>query len=105
SLKRILEIEGFKNLTLWPLGVDTDRFVRNPQPSTPKLEKPVFLYVGRLAVEKSPEDFLALTLPGSKVVVGDGPDRKALEKRWGTQALFVGYKENQELIDWFSTAD
>jgi len=105
SLKRALEIEGFNNLVIWPLGVDTDFFKKNSTPDTPQLKKPIFLYVGRLAVEKSPEDFLALQLPGSKVVVGDGPDRTALESIWGSQALFVGYKQEQELVDWYSSAD
>lgn len=105
SLKRELESTGFKNIVVVPLGVDTAFFTRNPAPSIPALPKPVFLYLSRLAPEKSPEEFLKLDLPGTKLVIGDGPDRKRLEKKYGETNKFIGYKRGQELVDWLSLAD
>lgn len=105
SLKRELESAGFKNLVIMPLGVDTELFTRNPAPPFPPLPKPVFVYFSRLAPEKSPEEFLKLDLPGTKLVIGDGPDRAKLEKKYGNTHTFVGYKHGQELIDWLSLAD
>jgi glycosyltransferase involved in cell wall biosynthesis len=105
SLKRELESEGFSNLVIVPLGVDTKLFTRNPEPALPPLPKPVFVYFSRLAPEKSPEEFLKLDLPGTKLVIGDGPDRKKLEAVYGKKNKFVGYKHGQELVDWLSLAD
>lgn len=105
TLKRELESAGFKNLVIMPLGVDTELFVRNPKPPFSPLPKPVFVFFSRLAPEKSPEEFLKLDLPGTKLVIGDGPDRARLEKKYGKKNMFVGYKRGQELVDWLSLAD
>lgn len=105
SLKRELESGGFQHLIIMPLGVDTEFFVRNPAPPLPALPKPVFAYFSRLASEKNPEEFLKLNLPGTKLVIGDGPLRKRLEKKYGKNHLFVGYKRGQELVDWLSLVD
>lgn len=105
SLKRELESVGYKNLVIMPLGVDTELFARNPASVLPLLPKPVFVYFGRLAPEKSPEEFLQLSLPGTKLVIGDGPDRAKLEKKYGSTHTFVGYKHGKELVDWLSLAD
>jgi glycosyltransferase involved in cell wall biosynthesis len=104
GLKRALEAYGFSNLRLWPLGVDTTVFVQNPSPGW-SLPKPVFLFFGRLALEKNPEEFLRLDLPGTKLIVGDGPERKGLQARFDTQTIFVGYKHGKELVDWLSICD
>ncbi|RJR12911.1 glycosyltransferase family 1 protein [Candidatus Parcubacteria bacterium] len=105
SLKEVLEKHGFKNVVLWPLGVDTDLFKRSINADLPPLQKPVFVYFGRLAPEKSAEEFFTLNLPGTKLVIGDGPQRAALEKKYGSSVLFVGYKHGQELVDWLSLGD
>ncbi|MFZ2500671.1 MAG: glycosyltransferase family 1 protein [Minisyncoccia bacterium] len=105
SLKRELESTGFKNLVIMPLGVDTKLFVRNPNPPLPPLPKPVFAYFSRIAPEKSPEEFLKLKLPGTKLVIGDGPSRVSLERKYGKENKFVGYKRGQELVDWLSLTD
>ncbi len=104
GLKKDLELQAFKHLALWPLGVDAELFKRNPETSV-SLPKPVFVLFGRLAPEKSPEEFLKLSLPGSKLVIGDGPMRGALEKKYGDTAIFTGYKVGKELVDWLSACD
>src|SRR5262249_34068188 len=87
AIRADLERRQFRNLVLWTRGVDTDLFRPGP-----RLEngwpRPVFMYVGRVAVEKNIEAFLALDLPGTKVVVGDGPQRAALQRRFST-AVFT----------------
>lgn len=105
SLRKELSAHGFENMLLMPLGVDTELFTRNSNQMLPELPKPVFVYFSRLAPEKNPEAFLKLDLPGTKLVIGDGPLRKMLERRYGKRHLFVGYKRGQELVDWLSLAD
>jgi glycosyltransferase involved in cell wall biosynthesis len=105
SLKRELEADGFGNVALCPLGVDAKLFARKPASPMPTLLKPVFAYFGRLAREKSPEEFLNLDLPGTNLVIGDGPERKRLEERFGGQATFVGFKHGQDLVEWLSVCD
>jgi glycosyltransferase involved in cell wall biosynthesis len=67
-------------------------------------ERPVWMYAGRLAVEKNLEAFLELDLPGTKVLVGDGPDQSSLSQRFPA-ARFVGYKFKDELAELLSSAD
>lgn len=105
SLKEELESAGFKNLVVMPLGVDTALFTRRAIMELPDLKKPVFVYFSRLAPEKSPEEFLKLDLPGTKLVIGDGPSRAELEKKYGEGNTFVGYKHGTELVEWLSHAD
>jgi len=68
------------------------------------LPRPIFAYLGREAVEKNLEAFLGLDLPGTKIVIGDGPDRAPLEARY-RNALFLGYKFGVELASCLSSAD
>lgn len=104
-LKGELQADGFSNVALWPLGVDPSLFVRRPASHIPRLPKPVFAFFGRLAREKSPYEFLRLDLPGTKLVIGDGPERARLQARFGAEALFVGYQHGQDLVDWLSRCD
>lgn len=69
------------------------------------MKSPVFAYLGRIAIEKNVEDFLKLKLSGTKLVIGDGPERLKLESKYGNEALFVGYKKGQELVDCLSLCD
>lgn len=103
SLRDELAGRGFRNLRLWSRGVDTDRF-RPRDKSWLNLPRPVFLYVGRVAVEKSIGDFLRLDLPGSKLVVGDGPlleDLRILHP----EVTFTGPKFGEELAAHYAAAD
>lgn len=66
--------------------------------------KPIALYVGRIAVEKNIEDFLDMPFKGTKILVGDGPQRKSLEKKY-PDALFVGTKRREDLANYYRSAD
>lgn len=98
-----LGAQGFRNLVLWSRGVDTELFALRGKGRIEDA-RPVFMYVGRLAVEKGVDEFLALDLPGSKYVVGDGPSRTELEKRH-PEAHFVGYRTGVDLAETLSAAD
>lgn len=94
---------GFPNPMLWPRGVDTALF-RPQYCADLRIPRPVFLSVGRLAVEKNVEAFLSLDLPGSKVVVGDGPARSTLQARF-PDAVFLGVQEGAALAKIYAAAD
>lgn len=103
SLARDLEARGFTNLMRWGRGVDLSLF-RPGRDFRFDLPGPILLYVGRVAVEKNIEAFLTLDVPGTKVVVGDGPARAALQARF-PEAHFLGVKTGEALADCYSAAD
>jgi glycosyltransferase involved in cell wall biosynthesis len=103
SMRRLLESRGFSNLTTWSRGVDSQLF-RPGDKQFLQLPRPVWLYLGRVAVEKGIEDFLRLDLPGSKLVVGDGPARAELAMQF-PQANFVGFKHGEDLARHISASD
>ncbi len=103
SLARDLAARGFRRLWRWSRGVDHQLFcpdaaVRLDYP------RPIFLYAGRLAVEKNIAAFLALDLPGTKLVAGDGPERRRLEAAFPA-ARFLGLKTSAELATLYASAD
>ena len=103
SQRQKLLDRGFKNVVIWSRGVNTEIF--KPYREKPyQLPGPVFLYMGRVAGEKNIGAFLDLDLPGSKVVVGDGPDLLKLKKRH-KDVLFTGFKFGRELAEHISAAD
>ncbi|MGJ4948273.1 glycosyltransferase family 4 protein [Bradyrhizobium sp. HKCCYLS20291] len=103
SLKQELATRGFKRLGFWTRGVDTTLF--NPdEPAALDLPRPIFMSVGRVAIEKNLEAFLSLDLPGSKVVVGDGPAKAELARRFPT-AHFLGEKTGKDLTAHMAAAD
>lgn len=76
SLETELEARGVRNLKRWSRGIDAELFHPRPKTTLPfDLPRPIFMTVGRVAVEKNLPEFLELDLPGSKVVIGDGPAR------------------------------
>ena len=95
---------GFSNMKLWARGVDLEQFVPGDRAFLDHLPRPIFLYVGRLAVEKSIEDFLLADLPGTKLVVGDGPQKEELEAKY-TDAVFTGPKYGDELTQYYQGSD
>lgn len=103
NLRRELSQRGFRHLEIWGRGVDTELF----QPGRRQdlgLPRPVMLNVGRVAPEKNLQAFLDLDLPGSKVVVGDGPLRAELQRRY-PQVHFPGLKQGEELACYYASAD
>jgi glycosyltransferase involved in cell wall biosynthesis len=103
SLVQELGARGFERLRLWSRGVDADLF--NPERAGAlDLPRPIFLYVGRVAVEKNLEAFLALDLPGTKLVVGDGPARAKLAARF-SNAVFLGARIGEALATIYASAD
>ena len=103
ALKRELDQRGFHNLRIWSRGVDTDLFRPIPGACLP-YAKPIWLYVGRIAVEKNVEAFLKLDLPGTKVVVGDGPARAALSRAY-PEAKFLGPRSGEPLVEAYAASD
>ncbi len=108
TFRKELEARGFRNLSPWSRGVDTELFrPRGPEEYPPEmrdLPRPIFLNVGRVAVEKNIEAFLELDLPGSKVVVGDGPSREELQTKY-PNVVFAGARFGEELARFFAAAD
>lgn len=112
SFREELESRGFRNLSPWTRGVDTELFRPRERRAdgtwapTPLdgLPRPIFLNVGRVAVEKNIEAFVELDLPGSKVVVGDGPSLEELTARY-PEVLFTGARFGEELASYFAAAD
>ncbi|WP_258868158.1 glycosyltransferase family 1 protein [Alkalilimnicola ehrlichii] len=103
SLRQELTERGFRNLSLWSRGVDSTLF-RPRDKHYLDLPRPIAMYVGRVAVEKNIEAFLKLELPGSKVVVGDGPDLARLKQAY-PDAHFVGYQSGERLAKHVAAAD
>jgi 1,2-diacylglycerol 3-alpha-glucosyltransferase/glucuronosyltransferase len=103
TLAAELGARGFKNVKLWPRGVDAGLF-RPRISGALDLPRPIFLTVGRLAVEKNVEAFLKLDLSGTKLVVGDGPARSQLTKAY-PGAVFLGSREGEALAEIYAAAD
>ncbi len=102
-VQRDLQAQGFEHVVLWSRGVDLDLF--KPQPSD-RLQspRPIFLYVGRVAVEKNIDAFLKLDLPGSKWVVGTGPALARIRGEY-RGVNYLGVLERKELAQVYAAAD
>lgn len=104
SMESELHARRIPNTKIWTRGVDLDLFQPRGKELFAQLPRPVFLYVGRVAVEKNIESFLKLDLPGSKVVVGDGPQRDQLHAKY-PNVIFAGARHGEDLARHFSAAD
>ncbi|MDP2699640.1 glycosyltransferase family 1 protein [Thalassospira sp.] len=104
SLRDELAARGFGNLHIWSRGVDLDLFRPRPDASFGDFPKPHWLFVGRVAVEKNIGHFLDLDLPGTKFVVGDGPQLNELKQKY-PKAQFLGKKTGEDLAVAFASAD
>lgn len=106
SIERELLSRGFQRLHRWSRGVDLSLFHPGGKdhPEFADLQHPRLLFVGRLAVEKNLPAFLSLKTPGSKIVIGDGPDREALKLAF-PDARFLGSREGVELARCYAAAD
>ncbi len=103
SLKRELEAHGFRNVRIWSRGVDVEMF-RPIADATLPFPGPIWLYVGRIAIEKNIEAFLNLDLPGTKVLIGDGPARASLARRY-PDAQFLGLRSGEDLVRAYAACD
>jgi glycosyltransferase involved in cell wall biosynthesis len=105
-LDELKERRVARHLVHWPRGVDATVF--HPEHRRDEvydgLPGPIWLYVGRVAVEKTLDDFLGLPLPGTKVVVGDGPSRADLERRF-PDVVWRGYRYGADLAAHYASAD
>ncbi len=107
TLFRELREKRFRNLVYWFRGVDLTLFRPRPEVERDALmpfPRPIWLYVGRIAVEKNLNAFLSLDLPGTKVLVGDGPSRAALEKAH-PEVRFLGVHTGEDLARLYVAAD
>ena len=103
SLTKELSERGFEHIGMWTRGVDVDLF-RPDRAIDLGFERPIFMTVGRVAVEKNIEAFLSLDLPGTKVVVGSGPQEAKLKREF-PNAKFLGSLENGTLAAHLAAAD
>lgn len=104
SLRADLQQRGFERIRPWSRGVDLDLFNPGDRDRFEGLARPVFVYVGRVAVEKNIRAFLTLALPGSKVVVGGGPQLAQLKRDFPT-VTFTGPRYGAALSRSYAGAD
>jgi glycosyltransferase involved in cell wall biosynthesis len=103
TLMNDLRTRGFSNLGMWTRGVDTNLF--RPEPAAVlNLPRPIFISMGRIAVEKNLEAFLSLDLPGSKVIIGEGPQEAELRQRY-PDVRFLGLRKDRDLAMHLAAAD
>jgi glycosyltransferase involved in cell wall biosynthesis len=103
SLMAELGERGFTNLGMWTRGVDVDLF-RPDRAIDLEFPRPIFVTLGRVAIEKNLEAFLSLDLPGTKVVIGNGPQEGELKRKF-PKAKFLGLLENGTLAAHLAAAD
>jgi glycosyltransferase involved in cell wall biosynthesis len=103
TVKRDLEAAGFRRVVLWSRGVDTEIFRPGDRKRLDN-PRPIFLYVGRVAVEKNVEAFLKLDLPGTKWIVGEGPQLAELQAKY-PDAKYCGVVPQAELARFYDAAD
>jgi glycosyltransferase involved in cell wall biosynthesis len=103
TLRRELASRGFNNLAPWRRGVDTELFRPRPKDFL-DLPRPIAAFVGRVAIEKNIGAFLQMPWSGSKMVVGDGPQRARLEAQH-RDVRFTGYRFDEDLARHVAAAD
>lgn len=103
SMRKELQKQGITNLAPWSRGVDVKLF-RPQDKNYLDMPRPVSMYVGRVAIEKNVEAFLKLDIPGTKVIVGQGPQTAQLQQKYPT-VRFVGTKQGEDLARHYAAAD
>ena len=105
SMKEELEEIGFNKdqMVVWTRGANHSSF-QNPKKINLEYKRPIFLYVGRVSIEKNIRAFLDLDLDGTKLIVGKGPDLTILKKEYPS-AIFKGERTNGELASYFASSD
>lgn len=116
ATRQYLQSEGFKNLRVWPQGVDARRFrpdrfskKRRRKLSGGNPESKLMIFVGRLAPEKDIGSLRSVLeeVPGTRLaIVGDGPARRDLESEFaGTPTVFTGTLQGKKLARAYASAD
>jgi glycosyltransferase involved in cell wall biosynthesis len=103
SLEQEMRQKGYLRLARWSRGVDTELF-RPRKKDFIKDPRPISMFTGRIAIEKNIEAFLKLDLPGTKYVIGDGPHKELLAKKYPT-VHFTGYQQGAYLARFMAAAD
>lgn len=103
SQKQRLVNAKFSDVVIWSRGVDTSLFFPRTKDFITD-PRPISMYMGRVAIEKNIEAFLDLDLPGTKYIVGDGPDLEELKKKY-PETKFTGFKTGEELATYLAAAD
>jgi len=104
SMKEELRQRGIEHTRMWTRGVDLDLFRPRGKDFLDHLPRPISLFVGRVAIEKNIEAFLKAVIPGTKLVVGDGPQLSTLKSKY-PDVVFAGARHGEELAQHFSAAD
>src|SRR5262252_4236623 len=103
TVRSQLAAHGFRNLVHWQRGVDTELF-RPHGKDFLDLPRPIAAYVGRVAIEKNVDAFLAMPWQGTKLVIGDGPERARLAAQY-PQAVYAGFRFGEDLAAHLAAAD
>jgi glycosyltransferase involved in cell wall biosynthesis len=103
NMEKELINRNFKNLVVWTRGVNPNIFGKIKKAEIPK-QAPIFIYVGRVAIEKNIEAFLDVDIQGSKVVVGAGPQLDELKRKY-KDVLFTGMLEEKEVAAYLAASD
>ena len=103
TITRLLESHGFANVKTWTRGVDHSTFKKMERDYF-DLPRPLMLVSGRVIIDKNIEAFLSLDLPGTKIVVGDGPDRAMMEEKF-PNAVFTGFLHEKTYAHALASAD
>lgn len=104
TVRKDLTAHDFKNISPWSRGVDAEMFKPSDACIYNGLARPIWLYVGRIAVEKNLDAFLSLELQGTKALVGDGPAMAGLRRKY-PDAVFLGEKHGDELARHYADGD
>jgi glycosyltransferase involved in cell wall biosynthesis len=104
SIRKYLESNAYAHIHVIPFGIDHSVFFPGPKKFFQDLPGPVLLFVGRISIEKNVEDFLEIRTGGTKIVVGDGPQKEKFEKKY-PEAKFLGFKNKEELAEIYRSAD
>jgi glycosyltransferase involved in cell wall biosynthesis len=103
AMRMALEHAGFVRTRVWSRGVDSLRFAPGRRDGL-ELPRPIMLYAGRVAPEKNLEAFVALDLPGSRVVIGDGPALARLQAKY-PDVHWLGRQPHDTLARYYDAAD
>lgn len=104
TMRTQLVAHGFRNVEVWGHGVDVELFRPQQSPVLDHLVRPISICSGRVAIEKNLDAFLDTPLPGTRVVIGEGPDLSRLRRKY-PDVVFTGYLPDADMVRWLAAAD